>query len=174
MPDSRKIDTLHPAFQPLVRGWLDDCEAHGYPVLVVATMRDLATSEAYYAQGRKHPDEVNRLRAVAKLGLLKPPFPVTNIVITNAMPGYSWHNYGLAVDFAPIVDGKPDWKWDPSDPKDHYDEIADLAAARGMTWGGGWRTFKDAPHVEWHPGWTIKNANAWRLSNLDQLWLPLT
>src|ERR1019366_7994694 len=30
-------------------------------------------------------------------------------VVTNARPGYSWHNFGLAVDVCPFDNGIPDW-----------------------------------------------------------------
>jgi peptidoglycan L-alanyl-D-glutamate endopeptidase CwlK len=30
-------------------------------------------------------------------------------VVTNAPPGHSWHEFGMAIDVCPFVDGKPDW-----------------------------------------------------------------
>lgn len=30
-------------------------------------------------------------------------------VVTNAPPGHSWHEFGLAVDVCPFLDNKPEW-----------------------------------------------------------------
>ena len=60
----------------------------------------------------------------------------------------SRHLVGLAVDFAPLVDGQVTWKWPAFKP------VADAfkAAAReldiAIEWGGDWRRFKDGPHIE--------------------------
>lgn len=63
---------------------------------------------------------------------------------TKAGPWQSAHNYGLAVDYVPVVDGK--WTWDG----DHdWDFLRDCATNRGLINNIRW----DRPHVEhaiWH------------------------
>jgi len=33
-----------------------------------------------------------------------------------------------------------------------------VAQSIGLTWGGTFRSIKDSPHVEWHPGITLRDA----------------
>lgn len=59
--------------------------------------------------------------------------------VSKAGPWESAHNYGLAVDFVPWVDGK--WSWDG----DHdWDFLRDCATNRGLLNNISW----DRPHVE--------------------------
>lgn len=62
--------------------------------------------------------------------------------VTQARGGQSMHNYGLAVDFVFIVDGKPSW-----DEK-LYRNIKGWAAIADLEWGGNWKNFVDLPHVQ--------------------------
>jgi peptidoglycan L-alanyl-D-glutamate endopeptidase CwlK len=80
-------------------------------------------------------------------------------IVTRAKPGYSWHNFGLAVDFGVFKDGK---YLDSTNPK-----LATLVHASAATkvkdfdieWGGNWRTFKDIPHYQKVPsGLTLAAA----------------
>lgn len=77
--------------------------------------------------------------------------PLGNIV-TNAKAGQSNHNYGLAVDFALIVDGKTA-VWDTKTDFDNdlipdWMEVVAVFKAHGWAWGGDWKSFKDYPHFE--------------------------
>ena len=60
----------------------------------------------------------------------------------------SRHITGHAVDLAPMIGGKVSWDW----PLYHrLAKVVKAAAADEnvpITWGGGWRTFKDGPHWE--------------------------
>ncbi len=60
----------------------------------------------------------------------------------------SRHLTGHAVDLAPMLGGKVTWDW----PLYHRlaKIVKDAAKAENVpiTWGGGWRTFKDGPHWE--------------------------
>lgn len=54
-----------------------------------------------------------------------------------AKPGYSWHNYGRAVDAVPITDtGAADWD------SPLYPSVNILAKRQGLSWGG----VGDSPH----------------------------
>lgn len=160
----RSLSELHPKFRPRVEQWLAAVEARGIDLLVVETRRTMAVAEAYFAQGRQSPIEINELRR--KAGLRTIGLQECVRVITKAPPGMSWHIYGLAVDFVPMVGRVLDWNYDPDDAADYYDEIAEEAKRLGMTWGGDWRSFKDYPHVEWHPGWDrVADAYDWMTKN---------
>lgn len=67
---------------------------------------------------------------------------------TNAGAWQSCHQYGLAVDAAPMRNGR--LQWDMGDPwvKRGYFLYGELAQQAGLEWGGGWRSIKDYVHVE--------------------------
>jgi len=67
---------------------------------------------------------------------------------TRAGAGQSCHQYGMAVDSAPIRDGK--LQWDMSDPwtRRGYFLYGQLAQQAGLEWGGAWRSIKDYVHLE--------------------------
>lgn len=64
--------------------------------------------------------------------------------VTNAGPGQSLHNYGYAVDAAPVVGGKIQWN------SDHpaWQVYGQCARDVGLIWAGDWDTFKEFPHVQ--------------------------
>ena len=61
--------------------------------------------------------------------------------VTNARGGFSFHNYGIAVDFVFVVGGKISW-----DEK-LYKNLGRWTSRVGLEWGGNWR-FVDLPHVQ--------------------------
>ncbi len=69
---------------------------------------------------------------------------------TRAAAGQSCHQYGLALDSAPMRDGK--LQWDMEDPwtRDAYFLYGELAQEAGLVWGGNWR-MGDFVHVEMGP-----------------------
>lgn len=73
---------------------------------------------------------------------------------TRAKPWFSPHQYGLAVDFVPFVNGR--WTWDGNHD---WEFLARTAKARGLecqTPGLEW----DRPHVQ-SPIWHVVRAAYW-------------
>ena len=71
--------------------------------------------------------------------------------VTNAKGGQSIHNYGLAFDFCLIEGKKTIWdvaKDFDSDKRPDWAEVVEVFKKAGYTWGGDFRSFKDAPHFE--------------------------
>jgi peptidoglycan L-alanyl-D-glutamate endopeptidase CwlK len=62
--------------------------------------------------------------------------------VTQAAPGQSFHNYGLAMDVVPIENSVPNYN-----SKD-WDEIGKIGKNFGFEWGGDWQGFKDMPHFQ--------------------------
>lgn len=94
------------------------------------TLRTFAEQSAIYAQGRT----------------------TAGPRVTNAKAGQSYHNYGLAVDIAMIVDGKTaSWDtrtdWDKDGTSD-WMECVRVFKKYGWEWGGDWKSFKDLPHFQ--------------------------
>lgn len=78
--------------------------------------------------------------------------------VTNAKGGQSIHNYGLAFDIVLLYDkdGNGTFEtasWDTikdgdNDGKSDWMEVTNFFKAKGWTWGGDWRSFKDRPHFQ--------------------------
>jgi hypothetical protein len=65
--------------------------------------------------------------------------------VTNAKPGESSHNHGLAIDAVPFVHGDSGpLDWNPNDAE--YKTFVQAMLAAGLKWGGNWKTFKDMDH----------------------------
>lgn len=80
--------------------------------------------------------------------------------VTNAKPGQSIHNYGLAIDIAFVINNK-DASWDvkkdwDGDRQSDWMEVVAIFKKYGWSWGGDWRSFKDMPHFDKTFGYTWK------------------
>ena len=65
---------------------------------------------------------------------------------TKAAPGESFHQYGLAADCAPVVDGKIDW----DDENPDWQIYGRIAEDLDLVWAGHWHSFPESPHVQVH------------------------
>lgn len=113
--NERKLAQVHPALAHRARKVLAAAHADGFELRVTQGLRTFAEQDKLFRQRPK---------------------------VTNARGGQSMHNYGLAVDFAFVVDGKISW-----DEK-LYTRIGKWATAAGLEWGGYWPRFKDMPHCQ--------------------------
>jgi peptidoglycan LD-endopeptidase CwlK len=124
---SRSLDDLRPEMRSMVDPWIADCTAAGIDLLVTCTLRTNEDQAVLYAQGRTTPGNI----------------------VTNAKPGQSAHNYGLALDVVPLVHGKPDW----SGTSFIWATLANLGQVRGLQWlGAPDSPFKEQAHFQ-HPNW---------------------
>lgn len=83
--------------------------------------------------------------------------------VTNAKGGESYHNYGLAVDFVLIKDGKAVWNRGEDfdgDKIPDWMEVVKIFKKYGWEWGGDFKTFKDYPHFQKSFGKTTKELFA--------------
>ncbi len=117
----KRLSQVHPELQKQVSRIVVALAATGQTIEVVQGLRTYAEQDALYAQGR--------LRAGPK--------------VTNARGGFSNHNFALAVDLCPFVNGKPQW----NDTKT-FNRIGALAESFNLRWGGSWKHLADLPHVE--------------------------
>jgi len=129
-----KIDSLHPLIREEVRrlvNYVNEKVLTGnVKMLVSQGLRTFEEQDTLYAKKPK---------------------------VTNAKGGQSIHNYGLAFDFC-LVNGKTAI-WDIAKDFDNdkvadWKEVADVFKSAGYTWGGDFRSFKDAPHFEKTFGYT--------------------
>lgn len=69
--------------------------------------------------------------------------------VTNAKPGQSFHEYRVAFDIYPIVNGKIDFA---GKYLDVWHKMADIFKSEGFEWAGEWKTFKEMPHFQMTKG----------------------
>ncbi len=75
-----------------------------------------------------------------------------------APPGHSYHELGLADDVVDVAAGASPHRYDPADwDRTDYEAIASYAESLGMVAGHHWQR-KDSPHLEWHPGYSPREA----------------
>ena len=135
-----RIKLLHPKVRDEVTLIVNEIEKalNGRAqIRIVQGLRTIPEQDALYAQGRTKPGKI----------------------VTNARGGSSFHNYGLAVDFALLIDGKTiSWDtkadWD-GDKLADWMEVVVIFKKYGWTWGGNFRSMKDYPHFEKAFGYSI-------------------
>lgn len=148
---TRSFSCLREPFKSLAEKWLMECKKAGIDIAVTETCRSTFVQQAYYAQGRKPLDEVNALRKKAGLVSIQQS---QNVVITWTLD--SPHLYGVALDFVPLVNGKPAWN-----REDLFTKVGEIAEKLGLEWGGRWKE-KDMPHIQM-PNWrTHKKKEGWK------------
>jgi peptidoglycan L-alanyl-D-glutamate endopeptidase CwlK len=150
MTDQDKLAQLQPDFARLIVKLMDAVKARGHELMITQGLRTFEEQNALYAKGRTKPGPK----------------------VTNAKGGESHHNYGLAVDLC--LKEKVNGSHFP-DPHPVWDIIGEEAMKLGLEWGGGWKKFKDRPHVQapvelaylkkWHP--LVGREGVWaRVSDL--------
>lgn len=134
-----RVELLHPKIRQEVNNIISHAETilpYNVAIRVVQSLRTIKEQNALYAKGRTKP----------------------GTIVTNARGGSSFHNYGLAIDFAILVDKDgngtyDELSWDIKKDNDK-DGIADwlevvrLFEAAGYEWGGKWSSIKDYPHLQ--------------------------
>jgi peptidoglycan L-alanyl-D-glutamate endopeptidase CwlK len=120
----QRLAQVHPLLAAKVRAMADALLAQDPPVLIRVTqgLRTWDEQDALYQQGRTKP----------------------GTIVTNAPAGFSYHNFGLAVDVVPMTPTGPDW--DISHPV--WQQIISAGRDVGLDAGALWRTFKDYPHFQ--------------------------
>lgn len=94
----------------------------GIKLIIIHTLRTWEEQAALWAKGRGAPGPR----------------------VTNARPGYSYHNFGLAFDVAIIgKDGKITWT------SPHWQLIGEIGKELGLFWGGDFKTLADYGHFEY-------------------------
>jgi peptidoglycan L-alanyl-D-glutamate endopeptidase CwlK len=138
---SRKLEDLHPMVAERAQQLVELAQAEGIEILVTSTLRTFDEQAELFAIGRTKPGDI----------------------VTNAKAGESWHNFGLAFDVVPLVNGKAVWD------SPFWNRIGELGKRAGLVWGGDFQRFKDKPHFEFHPNLTLAEANQRQVSNQNLL-----
>jgi peptidoglycan L-alanyl-D-glutamate endopeptidase CwlK len=130
MISSREIRFLIPVVRIMCEKFIEECRKQGITVLITSTYRDNESQDALYAQGRTLPGKK----------------------VTNAKGGQSFHNWRVAFDFVPIVNGKAVWN-----DIDAFNKCGVIGESVGLEWAGRWKKFKELAHFQFTNGLTIKD-----------------
>jgi len=120
------MDDLFPDFKVRVYKVMSTFnDLHGMELRVTSGLRSFEEQSKLYAKGRKYPGRI----------------------VTNAEPGDSLHNYGLAVDF--VFRGVDPYleKQDKPDADSLWNELGKQVKNFGCVWGGDFKLV-DRPHME--------------------------
>jgi len=117
-----RLSQVYPGLADKVRAMAAQLEAEGIDIRVTQSLRSMAEQEALYDQGRT----------------------TQGPIVTNARAGSTWHQYGLAVDVAPLTPQGVDWN--TSHPV--WRSIVVCGERLGLVSGAEWRTFPDWPHFQ--------------------------
>ncbi len=84
-------------------------------------------------------------------------------IVTNAKPGQSLHNYGLAVDYFLTNESGTTAVWTVNA---NWRRVATIAKSLGFEWGGDWSGFVDYPHLQMTGGLSLAQLQAGQRPNL--------
>lgn len=112
---------LLPLVQEKLKAHRELCASHGIYFQVTSTYRSIAEQDKLYAQGRT----------------------VAGNIVTNAKGGQSFHNWRVAYDVCPVVNGKLDWN-----AEGIFYAIGFFGKKVGLEWGGDFPNIKDLPHFQ--------------------------
>ena len=122
------LKALHPYFRDKIGQLIANCKKIGIEVSVVESFRTKSKQAEYFGMGKKY---------------------------TRSSGGKSKHQYGLACDLVPIVNGAAQW-----DDKKLWKRIGMEGEKLGLRWGGRWRSIYDPAHFEWTGGLTSTHLSA--------------
>lgn len=125
----KKLVGVHPIVASKARQLIEQAYKDGINVIITQGLRTMEEQNELYAQGRTKPGKI----------------------VTNARGGYSYHNFGLAFDFAILnADGSVNWNVD-----DKWKRVGAIGKSLGLEWGGDWKDFKDYPHFQYTFGLSL-------------------
>jgi peptidoglycan L-alanyl-D-glutamate endopeptidase CwlK len=128
MINSRSLADLLPRTEKKAVLFQKRCAETGHEIIFTSTFRDKESQDALYAQGRT----------------------LAGKKVTNAKGGDSLHQYRVAFDFVPVVNGKAMW-----DDAAAWAICGAMAKEVGLEWGGYWSAFPDRPHCQDLAGYSL-------------------
>ena len=137
---AKHLDTLLPEVRDAFADFLIDAKElvakEGLDYKIICGTRSWEQQAELYAKGRTAPGPK----------------------VTNAKPGSSMHNFGLAIDCG-VFKGKV--YMDDSTPADKkiadmmHKQASTLCAKHNLRWGGNFKSIYDAPHFEYNTRYSL-------------------
>lgn len=155
---STRLSDLRYSVRLMAEAAFSELEKKGIRFVCTSTLRTVDEQAALFAQGRQPLEDVNALRAKAKLYLLAPKENTYTVTNCDGVKKRSRHQDGGALDVVPAENGKPVW---PKDTDPRWKQIAEVMVKHGFRWGMDWNgdgktrydgdkteVMLDAPHYE--------------------------
>lgn len=129
---------LHPIVEEKKEELIEKAKDIGISVIITDGFRSAEEQDAIYQRGRE----------------------TEGTIVTYAKGGESYHNYGLAIDFALQTDDDNiiwDLEYDGNqNGESDWMEVVEIAKELGFSWGGDFTRFKDYPHLQMDFGLSIR------------------
>lgn len=152
------LDLLVPELRSKLETLVARCAARGFQMRPSAGLRDPFEQARLWRQSRSIEEIRARIREYRDAGAgflaqcIESVGPQHGDPVTNAPPGYSWHQWGEAVDCFWLLNGKAEWSTTKKvGGANAYAVYADEAERLGLVAGAHWKTLKDWPHVQIRP-----------------------
>lgn len=177
---SRDLDTLVPELKTIVEQLFEQCNDSGYPMRQFFTLRTPFEQGKLWRQSRSSQEVQQKIKELEDNGAtflahcIESVGPQNGRHVTGAIPGFSWHQWGEAIDCFWLLDGNAEWSSRKKiNNKNGYANYAEIAKSLGLTAGGFWSSFKDWPHVQLHAKsnprrvYTLKEINDEMVNKFD-------
>lgn len=130
---------LHPIVAEKTDRLVEQAAQKGITIRITAGFRSIDEQDMLFSRGRTNDGSI----------------------VTNARGGQSYHNYGLAIDFAlELENGEVIWdlQYDGNENgESDWMEVVEIAKELDFTWGGDWERFPDYPHLQMTFGLSIRD-----------------
>ena len=136
---------LHPIVEEKSNQLIKKAEDIGVPILISDGFRSVESQDVLYEKGRS----------------------IEGSIVTYARGGESYHNFGLAIDFAlQNQDGSISYDLERDlngNEEADWFEVIRIGKELGFSSGADWKGFKDYPHLEYTFDLSIQDLqNGWR------------
>lgn len=127
-----RLGGVHPGLAEKIRDMATMLDADGIVIRVTQGLRTWDQQQDLWQRGRDERGQVVDKAAV----------------VTKAPAGYSWHNFGLAVDVVPDDTTLAGFQADWNTAHPAWAKIIAVGKSLGLVEGAEWRTFPDWPHFQ--------------------------
>lgn len=140
----KSMGAVHPRLKALAVELIKRAYHEGINIRITAGHRTHAEQQRLYNQGRTTPGNI----------------------VTNARPGQSIHNFGLAIDYVLVNEDDTTVSWVVNK---QWRRVGAIGKQLGFQWGGDWTSFRDYPHLDLQCGMSLANLRAGRLPSLPSV-----
>ncbi|MBD7946357.1 M15 family metallopeptidase [Psychrobacillus sp. Sa2BUA9] len=140
-----RIGAVHPSLKEYTIELIKRCYNEGIYIQISSGFRSNEDQAYIYGQGR--PNYIWNGKKYGSKGS----------IVSNAQPGTSIHNYGLAIDYFLVSNDGSKSLWVVNEK---WRRVAAIAKSMGFEWGGDWKSFKDYPHLQYNKGLSIAQLKA--------------
>ena len=149
------LEGLVPEFRTNALALLADLAIRGIEMRPCAALRSPREQAILWRQSRAREEiegAASRLRSQGAFFLaetLVSVGPQHGQHVTNSLPGFSWHQWGEAIDCFWVINGFAEWSTNRIvDGVNGYRMYSASAKSAELHAGGNWSSFKNWPHVQ--------------------------